>query len=307
MTERHFLSIDVEEWWSVHSLRGALRKSGRVPHDDRLMVGIERVLSALKDFKCTATFFVLGRVARRYPQVIEKIAADGHQLGTHGYGHELIYDLTPRTFEKDLVRSLEALSDIVKRPITVYRAPSYSITPNTLWALEILAANGIEIDSSIMPTANRRFGIKGAPGLPYRIHWHDRTESLIEAPPSTIKIGSLIFPFASGFFFRSLPTTVVEYGLRQVQKNGGNATFVLHSWEFDPFHPRLKKTGLINGLIHYYHLRDTELKIRYLLGKYSFTDLSNMKTNQIEQKMFIGKRCMQHSPILQQPADTKGA
>jgi len=240
-------TIDVEEWWSVQSFHNYFKFVTNFP-DDRPLEGLSDLLQLLKKYNGEATFFILGRFAEKHPDIIEFIVSNGHHIGTHGYSHELVYNQSQLSFARDLKQSIKILEKIIQNPVTCYRAPSYSITKKSLWALPILADNGILIDSSIFPTKNSRFGIASAPNQPYRLILSKNSE-ILEIPPNVFRIAGLGFPITSGIFFRLFPISILKYFLRKNTVERRNM-LIWHNWEFDTKQPILK-AGLKAQFIHY--------------------------------------------------------
>lgn len=226
----------------------------------------------LDKYDSKGIFFVLGRVAKKHPEVIKKIAQRGHQIGTHGYAHQLIYEQTREEFDADLKASLKVLEDITGEKITAYRAPSYSITNKSIWALEVLVMNGITVDSSIVPTSNYRFGIKGSSKEPYFIEFPELGKRLLEIPPNVSKILTKDIPISSGFAFRLFPKLMINNFFKTAMSSDIQPMIILHNWEVDPEHPRLD-AGFKGNTIHYHNIGKTKDKLEYFAGKYKFSGI----------------------------------
>jgi len=280
---RLYFTIDLEEWWAVHSFDKYFRNKPN-NFSDRIESGLEKIFSLLKKYNQPATFFVLGRTAKKYPQLIKKIVDEGYDLGTHGYGHELVYEMSEEEFEKDLIQSIKILQDISGLKIDKYRAPSYTITKNTLWALPVLHRNGIRIDSSIASGKNFRYGISHASRQPYNITLNEK-DSIIEIPPNSLDFKMFSFPVTSGFGFRFFPLKLIRRSIKNFRKNKISPVITLHNWEFDKEQPRINP-GLKGRLIHYYNLNTVEDKISNLFNTFRFDDLRTLpsieKSVQIE-------------------------
>ncbi|HST57340.1 MAG TPA: polysaccharide deacetylase family protein, partial [Longimicrobium sp.] len=207
-----------------------------------------------------ATFFVLGDVARHAPRLVEAILAGGHELATHGMEHRFVYRQTPAEFADDLERSIRLLSSIAGKRVDAYRAPYFSITQASGWALDVLRDHGIVHDSSIFPVRNHRYGIPGAPRLPYRVR-----PGLWEWPVSTFPTPLGNLPFAGGAYFRLLPEAVVRAAFRALRRRGEPVLFYLHPWEVDPGQPRLRTRSPFLNLRHYHGLGQTMRRLRRLL------------------------------------------
>jgi polysaccharide deacetylase family protein (PEP-CTERM system associated) len=214
------LTVDLEDWpQSV--------VSPRLPITDCVLRNTDRMLALLDRFGLRATFFALGRVCEKFPQLPSTIASAGHEIASHGYGHELLYRITPDRFRWDLKRSLDIIeSQIGRRPIG-YRAPGFSVTQHSLWAGPIMAQLGIRYSSSIFPIAGRRYGISKAPRFPHR--WD--TCNLIEFPMTTVRRLGRNLPVSGGGYFRLLPGPILSAAIREVNRQGQPAVVYLHPYE----------------------------------------------------------------------------
>ena len=280
-----YFTIDLEEWWGVESFKPYFTKNP-LPEDDRIMSGLDTFLELLEKHNQTATFFVLGRVAQKYPDIVPMLIDKGHSIGTHGYNHELVYNQNPNEFEKDLNKSIEVLSLQSGEEIKAYRAPSYSITSKSLWAIELLRKNGITIDSSISPASNSRFGIAGASEKPYQIQ--TKYGNLLELPPNVLNLLVTKLPVTSGIGFRLFPKWVVNRAVKSFDRRGIDTMFIFHNWEADRFQPVIK-AGLKPNCIHYHGIKDIRIKVEALLQRYEFLPLSEMTTNLTSYRIIDGK------------------
>lgn len=262
------MSIDVEDYFHVSAFDGLVPRSQWDSMESRVKANTLRLLEIFDEFKVRSTFFVLGWVARRHPDLVSTIARAGHEIASHGYAHRLIYDQTPAAFREDVRRAKSILEQAAGRAVAGYRAPSYSITPRSLWALDILAEEGYTYDSSIFPIRHDRYGIPVSARRPYRIV--RGAGSLIEVPGSTTKIGPLNLPVAGGGYFRLLPYWWTRWGISRVNRlEGRPAVFYLHPWEIDPGQPRLP-AGRFSRIRHYRNLDQTEARLRQLLTDFRF-------------------------------------
>jgi peptidoglycan-N-acetylglucosamine deacetylase len=261
---KNILQIDVEDWYCDLDPRDWNKCEPRV------VAATGKVLSMLRDSGNKATFFVLGYVAEHFPDLVNQIEEQGHEVGTHGYGHRRISDQTPEEFESDVRKSIAILESITGKKIRGYRAPQFTIVKETLWALEILKELGLEYDSSIFPVKTPLYGIEGAPLFPYKLMCETVTEGddLIEIPLSVYAPPFLRkkIPVAGGFYFRFFPYFFIRHALKSINKSGNVAVFYIHPWELDPGKPRAE--GL--RWYHYYRLAATEKKFRKLLGDFAF-------------------------------------
>jgi polysaccharide deacetylase family protein (PEP-CTERM system associated) len=265
----HALTVDVEDWYQGIEIEPEQWGACQSRIDDSL----RRLLDLCDESGTKGTFFVLGWLAEKRPDLVKLIASRGHEIGSHGYSHRLIYKLTPEQFAEELSRSIALLEDLTGSPIKSHRAAFFSITKNSLWALDILLEKGITLDSSIFPVHNYRYGIPDAPRHPYRYEKNRR--SLTEFPITTLSFAGKNLPFAGGFYLRFFPYPFLKYAFGKVAKAGHSAVLYIHPWEIDPEHPRLPLPKRI-ALPHYHNLRSTEGKLRRLLKAYSFAPLSEV-------------------------------
>ncbi|MGK0137615.1 MAG: polysaccharide deacetylase family protein (PEP-CTERM system associated) [Algoriphagus sp.] len=272
-----YFTIDLEEWWGGESFKPYFQDKP-LPNEDRIYDGLNDFLELLDRYEQKATFFVLGRVAVKFPELVPSLVEKGHQIGTHGYNHELVYNQSPEEFEHDLLDSLSVLSRQAGYNIVAYRAPSYSITRRSLWAIDILRKNGIVLDSSISPASNSRFGIPNAPEKPYCIETD--YGPLLEYPPNIIKLGKNL-PITSGFGFRLFPLWLINRSVKKFEANGTHSMFIFHNWEMDVHQPKIK-AGKIPEIIHYYGVKGMQAKVGALLQKHRF-DILNTELNPNEE------------------------
>jgi polysaccharide deacetylase family protein (PEP-CTERM system associated) len=263
------LTIDFEDWY----------QGLEIPHtqwdgyEDRLPGAARRLLGLLADAGARATFFVLGSAARRHPELVREIAAAGHEVGTHGHSHTPVYRMTPDAFREEIRTSVAMLEDLTGRPVLGHRAPFFSITRASLWALEILAECGLRYDSSVFPVVNYRYGIPDAPRWPHPVDAGGR--ELVEFPLSTCRMLGRNLPVAGGAYFRIFPYAVTRWGFRSINRGGRPAVFYLHPWEVDPDHPRIPLPRRI-ALTHYFNLQATERRLRRLLAEFRFAPMNEV-------------------------------
>jgi polysaccharide deacetylase family protein (PEP-CTERM system associated) len=270
------MTIDVEDYFHVSVFDGVLPRADWSGLESRVVSNTERLLNIFDEYHVTATFFVLGMVAERFPSLVTRIASLGHEVASHGYGHRLIYDQTPQAFREDVKRSKALLEAAAGRRVLGYRAPSYSVTPKSLWALDVLIEEGYAYDSSIFPIRHDRYGIPLSPRHPYLLHRPGG--DLVEAPASTTTVGPLNLPIGGGGYFRILPYAWTRWGIDRVNRLEQRAAiFYLHPWEIDPGQPRLR-TGLVSRFRHYRNLRETEPRLRRLLSEFRFGPLATLVT-----------------------------
>ena len=276
---KNILSIDIEEYFQVENFKSVISFSQWDSYESRLNVGLDVILKILQDYHVKVTFFVLGWTAERHPECIKKIAAEGHEIGSHGYAHELIYKQGPVGFRDDLRKSLDILEPLAGEKIVSYRAPCFSITEKSMWALNELMDCGIENDSSIFPIFHDRYGIPDSDKLPHIIRARDK-QILKEFPISIYEIFGRHIPFSGGGYFRLLPTKFIAHMAKTLNTQGYPIIMYLHPWEFDPEQPRIN-AGMLNTFRHYVNIDSTERKLRRLLD---LVDVGTMKDFKIQEE-----------------------
>ena len=275
---KNLLTFDVEEYFQVQNLESSISCRDWEKFESRLHVGLDVILKVLSDFDARATFFVLGWIAERHPDVIRSIAERGHEIGSHGYSHELIYNMSPDEFREDLNKSIDILEGILGESVRSYRAPCFSITGKSLWALDILLESGIRYDSSIFPIHHHRYGIPDAIPYPHVIREKD-DGTLTEFPVSTCGILGKRLPFSGGGYFRLLPIRLVTLVTSRLNGRGHPVVTYLHPWEFDPGQPRIR-TSRLNAFRHYLNLHRTEEKLRFFLDRFEVQPLGPRRPDQ---------------------------
>jgi polysaccharide deacetylase family protein (PEP-CTERM system associated) len=265
------LTVDLEDWYhSVYSLAPADWE--KLP--DRLVPPTRRLLALLDRHRVRATFFVLGAVAERHPDLVREIRRAGHEIASHGMHHRLVYEQTPAEFRADLRRSLEILTAVTGEPVLGFRAAYWTITERSLWALDILAEEGIAYDSSIYPIKTYLYGIPGTPPGP-----HVRTQSngrqLHEVPPSTVPVLGRRIPIGGGFYMRAFPGRFLSWGIAELNRAGLPAVVYIHPPEFDREKPRLA-LPLRERILHYHGLGTVEPKLEHILERFSFAPVREL-------------------------------
>jgi polysaccharide deacetylase family protein (PEP-CTERM system associated) len=260
------LTIDFEDWYQGLEIPSSHWDG----YEDRIEQAGRKLLNLLAEANARATFFVLGAVAERHPHLVREIASAGHEVGTHGYSHSLIYQLSPQRFREELRRSIGLLENLAGKPIWGHRAPFFSITRASWWALEILADCGIRYDSSVFPVVNYRYGIPEAPRWPHTLGQDGA--SLVEFPMSTWRLLGRNVPMAGGAYFRIYPYAFTRWAFEWINRQGKPAVFYLHPWEIDPEQPRIPLPRRI-ALTHYFNLGATERRLRRLLSDFRFAPM----------------------------------
>jgi len=260
------MSIDLEDWFCVANMRQAIDKSEWDRCELRVVDNTRRLLEALARHQVGATFFVLGWVADRVPDLIREVADAGHEIATHGYSHTLLTEMTQESFEVDLQKAIRVTKACVDRDILGFRAPSFTVTTKTLWAFNVLARNGIRYDSSVFPIGfHPDYGI---PDAPLTIHQSD-TAPVVERPLSCAEVLGRRIPCSGGGYFRIFPYFISKRLLLRCNRQGRPAIFYLHPWEIDPDQPRVR-LPLLKRIRHYYKLKDTLRRFDRLLGDFQF-------------------------------------
>jgi polysaccharide deacetylase family protein (PEP-CTERM system associated) len=265
------ISFDVEDWFQVENLKEVISCNDWECCELRVVQNTRKILRLLERHQTLATFFILGWIAEKCPSLVKEIAAEGHEIASHGYGHELIYKLTPESFHADIRISKEILESIIAKPILGYRAPSFSITPESEWAIDVLENLGFAYDSSIFPTSfHNRYGFNGMSCVPFRF-----ANGVVEIPLSTYRFGGVSFPLAGGGYFRLFPYAYFRHLFQRLNKQGKSIVFYLHPWELDPGQPKMK-VRLNYRLRHYVNLEKTEKRLERLLREFRFVPLIDL-------------------------------
>lgn len=269
---RHALTIDVEDFFQVHALSKTIARDEWGSYASSVAESTETILALLAAKDIKATFFCLGWIAERHQHLIRRIHAAGHEIASHGYAHQVIYQQDPAVFREDVKKAKAILEDITGVPVRGYRAPTYSITEQTLWALDILEELGFVYDSSIFPIRHDNYGIPDAPRFPYRLN----PRRLVEFPISTVRLGPLNLPIAGGGYFRLLPYPLTRLGLQTIVAEGRPFIFYVHPWEFNPAIPRLKALPMLSRFRTYVGLDMTTSRFGRLIKDFAFTTAWNV-------------------------------
>jgi polysaccharide deacetylase family protein (PEP-CTERM system associated) len=269
---RNVMTVDVEDYYQVSAFQHLVSRERWSDYESRVVSNTSRLLDLFAEAKVEATFFVLGWVAERHKDLVARIARNGHQVASHSYWHRLVYDLSPAEFRDDLRRARDVLESAACAPVRGFRAPSYSITEESLWALDVLIEEGYAYDASIFPIRHDRYGIPDAPRQPHLVT--SKAGSLLEVPSTAGRVGSLAVPIGGGFF-RLFPYRVTRWAIDQINEGGQPAIFYIHPWEIDPDQPRLDAT-LPTRLRHYNNLGQAEDRLRRLLGDFRFGSIESV-------------------------------
>jgi polysaccharide deacetylase family protein (PEP-CTERM system associated) len=276
------MTIDVEDYFHVSVFDGLVPRDRWDGLESRVCANTQRLLTIFDEVGITATFFILGWVAERFPELVREIGSQGHEIACHGYQHRLVYDQTPSSFRDDIRKAKDLLESVAQTSVIGYRAPSYSITARSLWALDILIEEGFRYDASIFPIRHDRYGIPLSPRTCYPLE--RKAGTLMEVPASTVRCGPLNLPVAGGGYFRLLPYAWTRWGIARLNDGGQAAVFYLHPWEIDPQQPRLE-AGALGSLRHYRNLDKTETRLRALLEDFAFGPMDTLLQTRNRQPM----------------------
>ena len=297
------LTIDLEDYFMVSAFESVIKREGWHLQESRIERNTHKVLDILDgadgNTGVKATFFCLGWVGERYPYLIREIDRRGHEIACHSYDHQLVYRMTPEQFREDVSISKRILEDAAGKKVIGYRAPSYSITQQSLWALDILGEEGYRYDSSIFPIHHDRYGIPTAPRFPFLIKldgnggdgtrapadfermplWEPEPgepcdDCIVEYPISTVKMMGLNIPISGGGYMRLLPYGVIRQGLVKINKDENKPfVFYFHPWEVDPEQPHFSDVSMLSRFRHYNNLKNTQSKIESLLLDFNFSTM----------------------------------
>ncbi|WP_229413263.1 XrtA system polysaccharide deacetylase [Massilia violaceinigra] len=265
---RNAMTIDVEDYFQVSAFAPIIARESWPARECRVEANIERILAILADGGVHATFFTLGWIAERYPDMVRRIVAGGHELASHGYGHLRASDQTRAEFADDVGRSKALLEDIGAQAVLGYRAPSFSIGTANLWALDVLHDAGYRYSSSIYPIQHDHYGMPDAPRFAF---YPNGPDGLLEVPITTAMLGQRKLPAGGGGYFRLLPYSLSRWMMRRVNSDDGQpAIFYFHPWELDPGQPRPEGASLKTRFRHYVNLQRMEGRIKLLTRDFAW-------------------------------------
>lgn len=269
------LTIDVEDYFNVSGFESQIKFEDWDKFESRVERNTDRLLTILQESDVKATFFVLGWIAEKYPKLVGRIHGEGHEIASHSYAHRLVYKQTKKEFREDLKRSKGLLEDGIGDRVIGYRAPSYSITRESLWAIDILIEEGFLYDSSIFPIRRDRYGIPGSRRFPYTVDGHNGGV-LLEVPLSTVTVLNTNIPIAGGGYLRLFPYGFIKWGLKKInEKEKQPAVIYLHPWEIDADQPRLHGS-LLSRFRHYVYLNKMEQRLKSLLCDFKFNTMKDL-------------------------------
>jgi len=271
---KNALTVDLEDYFHVSAYAGKVRLEEWDSYPSRVAENTDRLLALLAEHNCRATFFVLGWVAEKKPEVVVRVAAAGHEIACHSLLHRKIFDLTPQEFREDTRRAKAVIEDATGKQVIGYRAPSFSVTKKSSWSLNILVEEGFRYDSSVFPVEHPSYGIPDAPRTPYWIN--TASGRILEFPLPTLSIGSKRAPIGGGAYLRLLPYSYTRWSIRHLNRHENLPVCVyIHPWELDPQQPRMGG-NLSAQARHYFGLHGTEAKLKKLLRDVEFCPLASL-------------------------------
>lgn len=283
------LTVDVEDYFQVTAFERRVSRDswGQLP--SRVNKNTLKILDLFDELSVKGTFFILGWVAERFPDLVREISRRGHEIACHGYGHELVYRIGPQQFRADIRKAKSCIEDLAGVAVYGYRAPSYSITKESLWALDILIEEGFRYDSSIFPVYHDIYGMPDAPRFPYKIIRPAGT--LLEFPLTTLLLHvagkQLRVPIAGGGYLRLLPTSLFSRGITHINSRDKQPTVLyFHPWEIDPEQPRIR-ANFKSRFRHYLNLDKMEGRIRHLLGSVPYGPMQDVLASDATLKMVL--------------------
>jgi len=275
-------TVDVEDYYQVEAFSGHIQRNRWDDYASHVERNTDELLLIMDNKKVKGTFFTLGCVAEKHPSIVRKIVDQGHEIASHGYSHKLIYKQSHEEFKKETVKSKAILEDIAQTEVKGYRAATYSITRNSLWALDILVDAGFVYDSSIFPIRHDRYGIPDINPLPHRLKTPGG-QSIIEFPITTLKTKLINLPVAGGGYFRLFPYSFSRWALGKVNQQKNEFVFYIHPWEIDQFQPVIKGINLITRFRHYNNINICKQRLERLLVDFKFGTLAAV----LESKQLI--------------------
>lgn len=267
----HIFSVDVEDYFQVSAFESIVDRKSWDSYPSRVVENTNRILNLLDQYDARGTFFTLGWVAHKFPDLVRDIVARGHEIASHGWWHQRVTTMTPAQFKEDVYSSKALLEDVSGHQVIGYRAPSFSITPKTEWALDVLLETGYRYDSSLFPIHRPDYGFPDIPPLPFIMHRENG--ELMEFPLTTLRIGRQHIPAAGGGYIRHFPYAIIRKAFRQKSRNAISAVFYIHPWEVDPDQPRIE-AGTITRVRHYRNLHKTLPRLERLLSEFKFTSIA---------------------------------
>lgn len=266
------LSIDLEEYFQIHALTGLIQPDMWPDFPSSIEDNTVKILDLLEKFRIRTTFFCLGWIAEHHQGLIRRIHRQGHEIACHGFAHQVIYQQDKVMFRDDVSRAKDILEDIIGEPVIGYRAPTYSITDNTLWALSILEDLGFRYDSSIFPIYHDNYGMPHTPRFPYQLP----DSTLVEFPLSTLKLGPINIPISGGGYFRLLPYFITKIALKALMHSNNRFVFYIHPWELNPDTPRVAGMDVRSRFRTYVGIGTSFQRFTALIQDFSFAPIRDV-------------------------------
>ena len=266
------MSVDFEEWFHGLSSTGQ-RPENWCVYEERIDIGADFLLETFRSTGIRSTFFIVGKLAERRPDLVRRISDEGHEVALHGHWHKYVWDFEPNAFAEDIVANLDAIRRSYKGQVCGFRAPSFSVKTDMKWVWEKLADCGIEYSSSLFPI---RTPLYGSPDAPQHLH---RRGKIFEVPISTYTTFNTRIPFSGGFYFRALPYKFVRHCTQKMNQQGKPVVFYFHPWEFDKHHPKPSGISVRERISHYTGLRSARTKLLRLCNDFEFAPLQSLLDN----------------------------
>lgn len=262
----NILTIDCEDFFSLPAFS---KLKPNIDWDQVLNSQIDLLIKILNQTRKTkATFFVVGEIAQRNPQIVKKIAKENHQIGSHLNKHSLVYRMTKKEFNSNLKESINTIEAIINKKVSCFRAPFWSYRKKNTWFWDVLLSNKIEYDSSVFPKFRFLFN-----NPLFERFMHNVNDKILELPPSTIRIFGINVPFSGGIYFRILPYWLIRKFIRTLNKRGRIVLLYFHPWELDPSLERIRKISLFNKFILYHNNKKALVKFQCLINEFNFTSI----------------------------------
>ncbi|PIE39513.1 MAG: polysaccharide deacetylase family protein [Gammaproteobacteria bacterium] len=272
------MSVDVEDYFQVSAFEDCVDRRDWDGMESRVEINVYRILSLFGEYNIKATFFTLGWVAQRYPRMIERIVEGGHEVASHGWDHKRVTEMTPEQFAADVVKAKQLLEKLSGQQVIGYRAPSYSIGSDNLWAQDVLADTGHVYSSSVVPVKHDLYGMPEAPRFAYKA----AEGRLLEIPITTVPVAGRNINCGGGGWFRLFPYAFTRRALKKVnQQEGESAVFYFHPWEVDPEQPRIEGASFKSRFRHYLNLQRMEPRLEQLIRDFSWGRMD---------EVFVGER-----------------
>lgn len=267
------MTVDVEDYFQVQAFADCIKREDWANLPCHVEANTDRILDQFANSDTHATFFTLGWIAERYPATVRKIVKAGHELASHGYGHQLVHDLSPEQFRADLLRAKQTLEDLGGVEVLGYRAPTFSIGPRNAWAFDVLSETGHRYSSSVYPV---RHDLYGAPNAPRFTH-NTGSGSLLEIPLTTLRLARQNLPIAGGGYFRLMPYAIYKAALRRFNAQEGKpGIFYLHPWEIDSDQPRVTGASRLAKFRHYVNISAVPGRLDNLLRDFRWARMDHV-------------------------------